>query len=444
MSRTEERLADALHASADRVRDHRLRPFPGVEPHAELSSERRAAWRSWLVPAAAAASVALVIGLAVAVTGGVLRAGPSVPASGRAGGAAAGLPPYFVELVSTRSGPVPEIRSVSTGTVISSEPPVPKVPGWSIQLDAEAAAPDGRTFYFDYDASRAVKSSVTRQLWIYRVSVTSSGSVTPLTPIRGGTISGTAALDTGGRMAVSPDGTRLALTTADTTVPFSHNSQGWPDKVIVVDLRTGLRSVWQGGLYRSGQTFTIEDISWTTNGRSLVFLALWCAEPWDMTVCGGTPGPHEYRDTQVRSLSVGTGDGTGAGTGGGTLDRSAVLLTQSARYPVIASVTAGPGAAELTAVVLSGQPEAGGAWSRVAVDRVSAANGALLGVAYQAAAVGDERQADGVVISADPSGRYQLFGYAGPGGLYTGWIGSGRLHPLPIKQPYPDYGITTW
>jgi hypothetical protein len=441
MSRTQERLADALHAAADQVRDDRLRPLPGLEPGAGLGAARWTtrwtAWRPWLIPVAAAASVALVIGLAVAVTGGALRAGPSVPGSGRAGGAAGGLPPYFVELMSTRSGPFPEIRSVSTGAVIASLPPVPKVPGWSVQLDTGAASPDGRTFYFDYDASHAVKSSVTRQLWVYQVSVTGSGSVTALTKVKGGTISGTAALDTGGSMAVSPDGTRLALTTADTTVRLSGNQQGWPDKVIVIDLRTGLHSGWQGGLYRSGQTFTIEDISWTANGRSLVFLALWCASPWDMSVCGGTPGAHEYRDTQVRSLSVGT-DG---GTAGGTLDRSAVLLTQSARYPVIVSVMAGPGPGELTAVVLSGQPEAGGAWSRVAVDRFST-SGALLGVAYQAAAVGDERQANGVGISADPSGKHQIFSYAGLAGrLYSGWIGSGRLHPLPVTQPY---GIMTW
>jgi len=65
-------------------------------------------------------------------------------------------------------------------------------------------------------------------------------------------------------------------------------------------------------------------------------------------------------------------------------------------------------------------------------------------VAYQAAAAGDERQAYGVVISADPSGRYPLLTYARPAGLYTGWIGSGRLHLLPIKQPYARSAITTW
>jgi hypothetical protein len=471
MTRTEERLADALHASAARVQDDNLRPFPapepgteprarrpapepGTEPRArrrapepgtERRARRRAAWRPWLVPAAAAASVALVIGLAVAVTGGPARTGQSPAVPGRAAGPVAGFPEYFVQVVAGSSGRSAEIRSVSTGLMVVA-PPVLQVPGWSLRLDTAAAAPDGKTFYLDYDADRVVKSSVTRELWIYRVSITASGSVTPLTRIKGGEISGGAALGTGGSMAVSPDGTRLALTTADTTVRLSRNTQGWPDQVIVVDLRTGLRSVWQGGLYRSGLAFTISDISWTANGRSLVFLALWCADPGDMSVCGGTPGPHHYRDTQVRSLSV--------GTGGGTLGRSEVLLTQSARYPVIASVTAGPGPAELTAVVLSGPRESDGAWSTVVVYRFSTTDGAVLGVAYYAGAVGEERQPNGVAISADPSGRYQLLTYIGPLGLYTGWIGSGRLHLLPVpyllpkllpnnQKQYPG-GIAVW
>lgn len=436
MSKTEERLADALHASADRVGDDRLRPLPVLAPGTGRRATRWTAWRPWLIPVAAAASVALIIGLAVAVTGGPAGTSGTAPATSRAGATPAGFPRYFVELMNSKGGPVPQIRSVSTGSVVASVPAVPAVPGWSVELDTTAAGPDGRTFYFDYDASHGVKSSVTRQIWIYRVSVTGSGSVTPLTRIKGGAISGDATLDTGGSMAVSPDGSRLALTTADTTVRLSGNQQGWPDKIIVIDLRTGLRAVWQGGLYRSGLTFTIWDISWTANGNSFVFLALWCANPWDMSECGGTPGPHEYRDTQVRSLSD--------ATGGGSLDRSTVLLTQSARYPVIASVTAGPGPAEISAVVLSGRPESAGAWPRVAVDRFSTTNGALLGVTYQATAEGDEREAYGVVISADPSGRYQLLNYVRPAGLYTGWIASGRLHLLPVKQPYAGGGITTW
>jgi hypothetical protein len=437
MTRTEERLHDALHAEADRVRDDRLRPLPGLGPGAEPGRRRRPA-PAWLIPAAAAASVVLVIGLVMVVTGGPRHpagSGRTSAAAGRTGSAGAGFPTYFVQLTGkTPPGPTLEVRSTSTGSVLASAR-FPVVRGWSLILNTEAAAPDGRTFYVAYDADRAVKSSITEQVWIYRLSVTSSGSATPLTRIKGGEISGSAALGTGGSMAVSPDGTRLALT-ADSTNQLENNTEGWADKIIVIDLKTGTRSVWQGGLYRSGKTFTIPDISWTPGGRSLVFLGLWCDFPPATALCGDTPGPQEYRDTQVRSLST--------GTGGGTLDRSAVLLTQSARYPVIAAAVAGPDPAELTVVVLSGKPGSFGSWSKVAVDRVSAVNGSLLGVTYHATAIGGEGQPDGVTINPDPSGRYLLLSYSGPGGLYTGWLGSGKLHFLPIKQPYLGQSIGVW
>jgi hypothetical protein len=71
MTRTEERLQDALHAAASRVNDDRLRPLPALQPGPARNRERpRRAWRSWAGPAAAAASVVLVIGLVMAVTGG--------------------------------------------------------------------------------------------------------------------------------------------------------------------------------------------------------------------------------------------------------------------------------------------------------------------------------------------------------------------------------------
>jgi hypothetical protein len=81
MSRTEERLQDALRASASRVKDDQLRPLPAFHPgparrpsSARNRKRLRPAWRSWAGPAAAAASVVLVVGLVMAVTGG-LRTG---------------------------------------------------------------------------------------------------------------------------------------------------------------------------------------------------------------------------------------------------------------------------------------------------------------------------------------------------------------------------------
>src|SRR5580693_5231447 len=95
------------------------------------------------------------------------------------------------------------------------------------------------------------------------------------------------------------------------------------------------------------------------------------ARPGNRTAAGSC---NRYRDTQVRSLSV--------TAGGGALDSGALLLTQSARYPVIADAIAGPEAGQLNIVVLSGHASVEGTWSKVAVERVAAVSGALLGVEY--------------------------------------------------------------
>jgi dipeptidyl aminopeptidase/acylaminoacyl peptidase len=321
-----------------------------------------------------------------------------------------------------------EVRSTSTGSVVASAP-VPTARGWSLRLDAVAASPDGRTFYIGYDADRAVKSSIVSQIWIYRLTIEGPRRTTRLMRI-----DGTAGFGAGASMSVSPDGSRLAFT-ADTQPQPLSDIRGWADKIIVIDLRTGARTVWQGGLYRPGKVFTIPDISWTADGRSLVFLALWCSPPAAVNLCGGTSGPQGYRDTQVRSVSV--------AAGGGTLDRGRMLLTQSARYPVIAAAIAGPGASELTLVVLSGKPGPVGSWSRIAVERVSAAGGALLGVELRlAGGSGAGWRTDNVAISADPSGRYQLFSY---GELSrAGWLDHGTLRYLPLDRPYPGTRVSAW
>jgi hypothetical protein len=71
-----------------------------------------------------------------------------------------------------------------------------------------AAAPDSRTFCISY---QAYNSGSVQQIWIYSLTVARDGrSASPLTRIKGGTIPGVADLGSGGTMAVSPDGTKLA------------------------------------------------------------------------------------------------------------------------------------------------------------------------------------------------------------------------------------------
>jgi hypothetical protein len=432
MTRMEERLKDALLASADRVQDHRLRPFPDLEPGTRRRSRLN---QAWLVPVAAAASVVLVIGLVLAVTGGPKNPAGTARTSPSVGGTATGFPKYFADLEGLGQARNVVVRSTSTGSVVASvAAPAPR--GWTMLFDAIAAAPDDRTFYVGYQAARYGKPP---QVWIYRLTITNSGSATPLTPIKGGVISGSVELGTGGTMAVSPDGTKLALT-ADTTDGLNNNTEGWADKIIVVDLPTGARSTWQGGMYRSGKTFTIPSISWTPDGQSLIYLGAWCNFPAGTNICTGANSSQDgYRDTQVRSLSV--------ATGGGPLDRSVLLFSQSGRYPVIAAAIAGPDGSDLSLVVLSGllpaKAKAGSArvWSKVAVEHVSAVSGSLLGVDYRGSNSAGIWPA-GVWFGADPSGQYLFFGYDWGGGTLIGWSSNGTFHWRLV--PHYTLGPIAW
>jgi hypothetical protein len=444
MTGTEERLRDALRASAARVRDDRLRSFPDLDPTLPRGAGRRSpGWRLRLIPVAAAASVVLVIGLVMAVTGGPAHRAAAVPAAARPGSATAGFPKYFADVTSPKfAASVIRVRSSSTGAVVASVPS-PEVRNWLVEFNSVAAAPDGRTFYVEFDALHAM----VQQVWVYRLTIPNGTTTARLVRIDGGVISGAAILDSGPNMAVSPGGTELALIT-DAAEQLNNNTGGHADAIIVINLLTGTRSVWQGGLGGADKTFTIPDISWTTDGRSLVFLGQWCKFPAASRLCSGPSGSQGYRETQVRSLSV--------AAGGGALNQGSVLLTQSARYPVIAAAVAGPAPSELSVIVLSGRPGAGGTWSKIAVERVADGSGALLGVDYRANTIGDEGQTGNVSISADPSGRYLLLSYSGPGGyngpagytgqggFYTGWIGQGKLHFLPIEQPYSGWWISAW
>src|SRR6185437_8926103 len=102
MTSIEERLRDALGASAAQVRDDRLRPLPAPETRPRWPAQRR--HMGWLGPAAAAVSVLLIVALALTLTGQSRKTTPSVsyPAL------PAGFPKYFAQI----AGPSPNRRAV--------------------------------------------------------------------------------------------------------------------------------------------------------------------------------------------------------------------------------------------------------------------------------------------------------------------------------------------
>jgi hypothetical protein len=444
MTRTEERLRDALGAAATQVRDDRLRPLPAPETTETTGAPettgttpetgprrhtlRRHTLRrhvGWLGPAAAAISVLLIVALALTLTGQSHKPTPSVsyPAL------PAGFPKYFAQIAGPSQVAGPSqldvvIRSTSTGAEVTRAP-TPDIPDHRLTPLTVAAAPDGRTFYIEYHAVDLQKN--TSQIWIYQLTFTHGGSSNYLAWIKGDPFPGSGLLANGGSMAVSPDGTKLAFTGATR----QQDGQSWPDEISVVDLRTGAGSVWRLGQSRPGQTFTIPGISWTPDGRSLVFRAVWCRPIPNSNVCLDDPGLPGYRAPQVRSLDV--------GTRGGTLDHGSTLrLSQSARYPVIADAVAGPGGG-LVLAVLSGPADA----ATLTVERVDAA-GKQVSVLYRSTAYGTVGLPASVTLTPDSAGHYLLLTYNSPHGLVSGWIDHGKLRFLPARHPDSRLPITAW
>jgi len=400
MTRTEQRLEDALHAKAGTVRTDQMRPL--AQPR-----QRSVRVRTWLAPVAAAAAVALAIGLTVTITGHVhsTRAPqPVAPAT------AIAPPRYYAQIVGTLTHGQIVVRSTLTGAVIGR----PVNPAAAVEPRQDsfgpvevAAAPDDRTFYVEFSLG-------TRTL-IYLFGITDRATVTSMTQVKGGVLNIQGyALDVG-NLAVSPDGTSLALTV---DAPYSAKTSGVADEIVVLDLRTGTRRVWQGGLYKRGNLFSIQSLSWSGTG-TLDFLSAWCTSADPSCVQSDATN----WDAQIRSLNV--------ASGGGSLANSTVLLRESATYPNIASMVADQQGG-LSVVLLSG-PDA---WDHeptsVTVDQVQASSGALQRVLYHH---GFHAQAAKSLyfytIGADPTGRYLTLSISLGTYYLAGWLDRGVIRPVP-------------
>jgi len=385
VTRTEERLIDALDAVGRSVRQETLPPLPARGP---ATGPRR--WGRWLAPLAAAASVVLIV---VAISAVPQFSGPPPQRQ------AMSPPRYYATL--GEGGIV--IRATATGTMTGTVPNErPGHGGFGRYASSVAAADGGREFVVAYSGTVA---SYAAKTWLYSFRLTSAGRVTGLTPVRGGVFTGLLAASV---MAVSPDGSNVAVVLNH---PLDPSVGTPPAELGVVNLRTGQQTLWTGGMNRAGLEFNIANVSWERDGRSLVFLAVWCrSEVFGSEYC--TAGPH---DAQVRTLRL--------TPGGGRLSQGGVLLADSRRYPDIIQALLGPGGKSLTMVVLTGRAVGGlnpqPRYMRVV--QVPLAGGRPR-VLFRGAVGGHPD----VFLGSDASGRYLLLAWG-----RNGWIDHGRLRPLP-------------
>jgi hypothetical protein len=292
MTRTEERLADALDAAARAMPEDDMRPL--------IVPVRRSRRLAWAAPAASAAGLLLVVGLAVVVAGhlpgsGPISSGPPAPH------------PYYV--AADLNGDLPQVRSTATGQVTDTLP----VAHVRNQQEPALVAAAGDVFF------AAVAQQAGEAL--YRFRLTATGQITDLSQLPGVLAGNDWDVHA---MAASPDGRWLALaltfplTSANIGSACSLNSNtsnpsstsitsntsntsstsgciyassgpdalfnpGPSDNVAIVNTVSGARSAWQGAPPATGltTTFSVPSLSWSANSQSVNFIVQGC--PWRAT-----------------------------------------------------------------------------------------------------------------------------------------------------------------
>jgi hypothetical protein len=416
MTRTEERLADALDAAARGLREDTLRPL--------VMPERRPQRRAWLAPLAAAAALLVVVGLGVVVA-------RQTPRSGHGGGQLSGVPvaphSYYVQDDLDQDRPV--VRSTATGAVTATVPVprAPHAPGYNMI----ASANNGTFFVI------AFVPGVKGQQRLYRFQVAGSGQVKGFSAVPGGLL-GRANWEADA-IAASPDGSRVAVSFSYLGPPKGCGQGGLPkcppltayrDYIDVVNTATGAKTVWRSRMSKLGPSFGVSSLSWTADGRELVVLGTWCKNGGVGESCGG----RKQRTAEVWAVFPANSDGL--------LEQGELLLRESTRYPFIAQAVICSDGSFLTAVVLRGPVVgttqiSGSVPDNLSVEQISVLSGQRLSVLYRRH-LGPTDEVNGVpdflALYPDASGQnWMLNGGICSGhctGGFNGWIHNGRLVAL--------------
>lgn len=262
MNTLEDRIRAATRAagstvSPDSVPPLRLGAEPTVPARSPASARRR--WGRRLAPLAAAAAVVAVAVSVVAISGTQRHA-----AGGSHFAAPVRAPAYYVALASNGSNPssAPSyavVRATKSGATIATIRP----PGHRGTFVAVTAA-DDRTFVLDEQPFAGDGNQAFQARTFYLLRLGPSGSERSLTKLPAES-QPSGSMVTG--LALSPDGTRLAVAVQPHTVKSEPNLQ----QIRVYTLATGAVRTWSG----NGTIGYNEDdstaLSWAADGRTLAF-----------------------------------------------------------------------------------------------------------------------------------------------------------------------------
>jgi hypothetical protein len=291
----EDKLRAAIRATAEEIPANPPPPLrlgspgliprrrPWFRPAASRFRPGRRGWNPWLAPLAAAVLVVAVVLGSLAVTrSGSGTATPSTPPG------LAGLPPYYVALVTLSAAPgqsgsvrsAAQVRSTATGAVLATI----AAPKPYVGFTAVTAAADDRTFVLDAQGA-GFSIDRLRQLQSQHPGSVEYGSPfrlfvlhidpaprSPETRSSGVSLQALPAsfVPAGqgiGDMALSPDGTSLAAASS------AGSEDGYDMQLIVFNLVTGTRRIW--GFESADEIYMpaamLGGLSWTADGQHIAF-----------------------------------------------------------------------------------------------------------------------------------------------------------------------------
>jgi hypothetical protein len=443
MTRTEERLADALDAAARAMPEDDMRPL--------IVPVRRSRRLAWAAPVASAAALLLVVGIAVIVAG-------HLPGSGRATNAVPA--PHLYYVAADRSGDLPQVWSTVTGQPTATL----QVPHVRNPQEPALVAAAGDVFF------AAVAQQAGEAL--YRFRLTATGQITDLSPLPGGVLAGTD-WDVHA-MAASPDGRWLALaltfpltsqnigsiclpnsitsnpsnpSNAPITSNTSSNSgcisawsgpdalfnPGLSDNVAIVNTVSGARSAWQGAQPATGltTTFSVPSLSWSANSQSVNFIVQGCPFLATSVAEACTSAAKSDRSAAIYQISR-------PSRPGGPVSGHRVRILD-AFYSYLPQALVSPDGSTITAVLTPQLIDAGANGPYVpVVEQISVATQKPVHSLYAARNLGSVpvtvNDVPYAALSTDATGQHWLFslGYcnAGACGGLNGWIDHGKLVAL--------------